>query len=198
VPALPAHGDLHDHRLPAQFGLGVGKALRPALPRRPRVASRTPGRFPQPASRRLAQVGGRVGRRPIAQRRASALPATKAAGILLGGGGAAGPRLPTTAVTGNTAWPGAGVGTGARRGGSGDVRWWASSRWHAPPAPADLGRPRGEQFPRSTAEPSPAIFSQHRPISTNIFATTSPLTLPQAGGARGRLTRGDAWSRMGA
>src|SRR5215218_3829218 len=79
-------------------GRGVAGALRPhscgrldrdpepAFLAGPRVTFRTPGRIPQPASRRPAQVGGRVGRRPIAQRRASALPATKTAGILLGGG----------------------------------------------------------------------------------------------------------------
>jgi hypothetical protein len=65
-----------------------------------------------------------------------------------------------------------------------------------PSAPADRGRPYGVQFPRfrtgSTPEPSPAIFGQHRPIATNISITTSPVALPQVGGAYSLMSSGDA------
>jgi hypothetical protein len=65
-----------------------------------------------------------------------------------------------------------------------------------PSAPADRGRPHGEHFPRfrtgSTAEPSPAIFSQHRTIATNVSVTTSPVALPQVGSAYNLLSSGAA------
>jgi hypothetical protein len=152
---------------------------------------------PPPAAWRGRGKGG-----PQAHHEAtrSALAATKAAGILLGGGGCGRTTAAYDSGHRDTACPGAGMVPGTRRAGAATP---AGGRH--PPAPA-AGARRSRPAARRTipavrresaAKPSPAISSQHRPVSTTIH-TTAPLTFPQVNRAHSLLESDDARSRTNA